>query len=430
MTRGCYMASVDISQAYRSIHINPRQWKYQGLRWEISGQMRYLVDTRLCFGISCAPYIFQTISNFVVKCMRRRGFSHVYAYLDDYILINQSFEQCATAQLTLIRLLHSLGFVIAWKKCNSPTQRIRFLGIILDSVNLKLLLPDDKINPLHHELQFFAHRSRATKHQLQKLCGYLCHCAKVIRGARTFSHRLIQLLKGLPEGNPRIRLTSEFKLDLCWWSRWAPTFNGDACMISRNYGQGPILSTDATLSGFGAVFDKDWVAGGFHADASPPHDYHYLTQEHSHWQNVALPDSTVPNINLYEFIPIQVSICRWGHLWRNKQILCLSDNTQMVQMVNTGKSENSLCMHYIREMFWCCVKFNCHLIARHIPGVTNVIPDLLSRIGEKGGFASLKGTDLCCSKAPDAGQPSLGVGGISLGSKNFEHKELTVEEIY
>lgn len=328
--------------------------------------------------------------------MNRRGILKIFAYLDDYILLDDSFEGCASAQLTLIKLLHSLGFTIAWKKCTSPTRRIRFLGIILDSTSMKLFLPDDKILRLNEELQFFSHKSRATKRQLQKLCGYLAHCAKVIRGARTFSHRLIQLLRGLPDGNPRIRLTHEFMLDLHWWLTWAPTFNGEACLIQKNLGQGPCIATDSTLMGFGAVYNSDWIAGSFLPDVVPS-DYHFLDESHNHWQNFLLPDSPTCNINLCEFIPVYLSICRWGQLWHNKQVLCLSDNTQTVQMINEGKSSNGLCMHYIRKLFWLCVKCNCHLIARHIPGASNVIPDFLSRLIQKGGCTRLHGTDLCCS---------------------------------
>lgn len=58
MTKQCFMSSIDISHAYRSIHVNPEHWTYQGLRWEIGGVTRFLVDTRLCLGISCAPYIY------------------------------------------------------------------------------------------------------------------------------------------------------------------------------------------------------------------------------------------------------------------------------------------------------------------------------------------------------------------------------------
>lgn len=173
---------------------------------------------------------------------------------------------------------------------------------------------------------------------------------KLIRGARTFSHRLIQLLCGLPEGNHRIRLTNEFKLDLCWWSRWAATFNGEACLIEKNWGQGPVIATDSTLTGLGAVHELDWIAGTFNC-TEVPLDYNCLNCIHGHWQTVHIPDYSKGNINLFEFIPIYLAICRWGYLWCNKQVLCLSDNTQTVHMVNVGKSSNLLCMHYIREIF-------------------------------------------------------------------------------
>lgn len=130
---------------------------------------------------------------------------------------------------------------------------------------------------------------------------------------------------------------------------------------------------------FGAIYNSDWVAGSFLCDTRLQ-DQHLLVDEHAHWKTVILPDGAGFNINLCEFIPIYVAICRWGHLWENKQVLCLSDNTQTVQMVNLGKSESLLCMHYIREVFWMCVKFNCHLVSRHIPGASNTIPDLLSRL--------------------------------------------------
>lgn len=53
MTPGCYMSSVDISAAYRSVMINPRDWEAQGIAWTIDGEENYYKDTRLCFGARC-----------------------------------------------------------------------------------------------------------------------------------------------------------------------------------------------------------------------------------------------------------------------------------------------------------------------------------------------------------------------------------------
>ena len=57
----------------------------------------------------------------------------------------------------------------------------------------------------------------------------------------------------------------------------------------------------------------------------------------------------------------------------------LTDNTQVLSMVNTGRSSSVRCMFWIRELFWVSVIHNFHLVASHIGTDDNVIPDFLSR---------------------------------------------------
>ena len=147
-------------------------------------------------------------------------------------------------------LLGDLGFNVSWKKCFPPSQNIRYLGIDIDSIHMTLSLPDDKMDKLHTELEFFNNRTRATKRQLQRLCGIVAHCSKVIRGGRIFSRRLIDLLSGLGPNNPRIRLTSDFLLDIDWWRKFSVTFNGQEKIIRKNFGEGPVLFTDSWATVF------------------------------------------------------------------------------------------------------------------------------------------------------------------------------------
>lgn len=151
----------------------------------------------------------------MVRCLHRRGITDLVNYLDDYILFGDSFESCQYAQKVLISVLISLGFFIAWDKCSSPCRVTRYLGIIFDSIHMQLRLPSEKLYSLHKELVFFKNRTRATLHQLQRLCGLLAHAAKLVRGGRTFSRRLIDKLSGLTE-NKRVRLGSEFHKDILW----------------------------------------------------------------------------------------------------------------------------------------------------------------------------------------------------------------------
>ena len=211
LSPGDYMATIDISAAYRSVSVHPEHWKYQGISWELDGQQRFMLDTRVCFGLKNAPFLYSHISNFVVRCMHRRGYMRIVNYLDDFIVLGDSFQSCQEAQSVLIHLLISLGFYISWKKCTSPSSFTRYLGIDFDSNAMTISLPADKMEKLHNELQFFEGRTRATKRQLQRLCGILSQCGKVVKGSRTFSRRVIDLLKNLSDGNPRVNLTPGFR---------------------------------------------------------------------------------------------------------------------------------------------------------------------------------------------------------------------------
>ena len=86
--------------------------------------------------------------------MARRGFSNIVNYLDDFLIVASSREECLRAQLTLIHLLHSLGFQVNWSKLSGPSQRVKFLGIILDSIVMQAFVPEDKISALEDQLTF------------------------------------------------------------------------------------------------------------------------------------------------------------------------------------------------------------------------------------------------------------------------------------
>ena len=88
--------------------------------------MLYILDKRICFGLRSVPYSFSHISNFVVRCMARRGCHNVINYLDDFILVDDSSDFCQEAQMQLISLLGSFGFEVNWEKCSLPSNTCRY----------------------------------------------------------------------------------------------------------------------------------------------------------------------------------------------------------------------------------------------------------------------------------------------------------------
>lgn len=224
MQPGCSMATVDVVNAYRSVSVNPSDWEYFGISWIFDNERCFLFDTRVCFGLRCAPYLFTRKGEFVKICMARKGIPIIH-YIDDFCVYGGSFDECQKALMQLIVLLGRLGFCISWKKCSSTSQECTYLGLVFNSRNMTISLPQDKLRRLYNEIEFFKHRKGATRKQIARLCGVLSHCARVVRGGRTFSRRVLDLLKGLSQGNPRIHLKEEFRLDIAWWVSWAEHFN-------------------------------------------------------------------------------------------------------------------------------------------------------------------------------------------------------------
>lgn len=432
---GMFMASIDISAAYRSILVHPSQWKYQGISWSVNGEPTYLLDTHLCFGLRCAPYIFTQVSNFIIRCLKRRGFSNCTAYLDDFLVTGETEQQCFLAQQNLIEILRSLGFFIAWDKCISPTQQLTYLGVTFDTTDMSVKIPPDKLSKLHEELNFFSEKKRATLKQIQRLCGVLAHCSKVVKGGRTFSHRIIELLKGWPPNTKRIRLSDQCKYDILWWKNFADIFNGKNLMIAYNFGQGPHFTTDACFAGYGLWTERDWQAGFFDSPSTP--DISSLNSDHTHWVNIHLQDvDSSSNINVLELIPIWLSLIRWGHTWRDLHAVCFTDNTSVMCMVNKGFSVNKKCMVLLRDIFWRCAINNIHLTARHVPGNVNLIADSLSRVKFTQDLSILDHFLLCCSnqgfscRHGQFGQQGGTDRKLSMGGFDPEDAQLPMVEVY
>lgn len=93
----------------------------------------------------------------------------IIPYLVDFLIIADTFAECAAAQQQLISLLISLGFCISWSKVVSPTTREQFLGLILDSVRQTLQSPQDKLKKLAEVCGEYTTAGKVTKVQLQFL---------------------------------------------------------------------------------------------------------------------------------------------------------------------------------------------------------------------------------------------------------------------
>ena len=235
LDEGDFMCVVDISSAYRSVNVNPAHANFQGLSWDFGNGPTLLIDRRLCFGLRCAPKIFNSISNFIMQSAIHLGASRIINYLDDFLIVAPTATTALADRLIVTDLLQHLGFQVSWPKVSEPNQVTTFLGITIDSINMELSLPLEKVEKLKSLLLSLIERKHATKKELERVGGLVSHCSYVIKGGRTFSRRIFDLAALNTRSSTTVPLNMDILADFEWWLAFCYVFNGRGSSPSSYY---------------------------------------------------------------------------------------------------------------------------------------------------------------------------------------------------
>ena len=315
-------------------------------------------------------------------------------YLDDFLVLGHTKEEAQLAQNIVIKILRYLGFYISWAKVTPPSQICRYLGLDIDSIEMELRLPKDKLEKLILSVNTFKDKSSISKKELESLGGLLSHCSHVVDGGRTHSRRFYDLYKVILNNNlKRIKLGLAAKEDLKWWANFAKTFNGKKKIIYPEY-ELPLVS-DSSLKGFAIYKGEEWLAGSWDDSLKLDNDKcnHIISSP-------SFDDYDKTNINELELWPIISGLRVWYPDLKGKSVSIFTDNTQVYHMVRKGTSSNKTCMQWLREIFWICKIYKIRLVPYYINTKNNLVADTLSRLlyikGESEAKKCLNGTGLCC----------------------------------
>ena len=353
--RNCYLAKTDIKSAFRIIPVHPEDRHLLGFKWKGN----YYFDNCLPMGCSSSCQLFECFSTalewIVSNYLPKVGIIHV---LDDFLFVTESKESCQIALDTFVKICKDLGVPLAPEKTMGPSQSLPFVGIQLDTVDMVASLPEDKVVKYVGLLDDFLLRKSVKLTELQSLTGMLNFACGIICPARAFNRRLYDLTIGISKPYYRIKLTKEVKLDLAVWRNFLVDYNYqtfllDYIWVSNNHLQ---LFTDASSTiGFGGVFGKHWFYGL--------------------WSESCLR----LNIALLELYPICLALHIWGPSLANRCININCDNQAVVCIINSCTSKDKFIMILVRKLVYICMHYNILIRAKHISGVSNVIPDLISR---------------------------------------------------
>jgi len=363
-----YLAKVDLKSAYRSVPVHHSNWQALGLQWWFGDdpQPTFMYDTRLPFGSKLAPSIFHRLTQSVRRMLQRRGIHGVIVYLDDFLIVSDTYEECMETLNVLWRLLRCLGFAISWGKVEGPSQAITFLGIHIDSVGFTLELPRKKLGELQVCVKAFRGRKRASLLSLQQLAGKLNWACQVVRGGRTYLRRVLDTIKPLRKAHHKAKLSKDFQADILWWCNFLSVFNGKCLALTFAPTHEVYMDACNTASGFSN--GDDWQYINFQMDMPLVADWH---------------------INCKETLSAILAARRWAHTWANSKVKFFTDNICTRANLIKGTSKNKLLMPFLRELFWLSATYNFHITAEYIPGKFNDIPDAISRLHERGQLERL-----------------------------------------
>ena len=140
----------------------------------------------LC-GLRSAPKIFNSVADALEWILHRFGIQELFHYLDDCITIGSAdLNECAINKEIMTVTCGLLGTPLAQEKCEGPSIIITFLGIEIDTTNMQLQLPKEKLDRLSQLVTEWSIKKSCTKRELDSLIGQLQHAYAVVNPGRSF----------------------------------------------------------------------------------------------------------------------------------------------------------------------------------------------------------------------------------------------------
>ena len=354
MEKDCFMASVDLRDAYYSIPMSVHAQKYLKFTW--GGKLYQF--TCLPNGLCCAPRLFTKLLKPVYSTLRLKGHLSV-GYIDDSYLQGNTFVACQENVTDTVNIFQDLGFTIhPEKSILVPTRKLTFLGFILDSHFMRISLTAGKADSLKAAAQALLLRKSPTIREVAEVIGKMVASFPGVQLGPLYYRQLENdKIKALREnyGNfdrPMV-ISGTARADLKWWINNIQTSYKPIRVAP------PVmeLKSDASHLGWGAVHG-DRSTGGRWTDKEK-----------------------LQHINVLELQAVFFALKVFCKEITNAHVKVFSDNTTTVTYINNMGGSHSLhCNALTRDMWLWCIDKGIWLSAAHLPGSQNIQADRASRI--------------------------------------------------
>ena len=352
--RNCFLASLDLKDAYYSVPVHWSDRKYLRFIW------RNQLYQFTCWpnGLAYCPRRFTKLLKPPLTTLHKKG--HVIAgYIDDLCLEAKTFEEAVLNVIDSTIQFLELGFVIhPEKSVFLPSQRLELLGFCIDSVSMRITLLPEKAVALRSLCENLLGAPRFSIRELARVIGKMVSSFPGVeygplyyRSLEADKTRALRLHKGDFDQH-LTALSPEAERELNWWIH--------NVIVSKNLisrcSPDKVITTDASLLGWGATFESFSTGGTWSLNEK---DHH---------------------INYLELLAVFLGLKSFAKDMRNVHIRLLVDNTTAVALINNMGSSHALaCNKLVRDIWEWCIPRGIWISAAHIPGKLNCQADFESR---------------------------------------------------
>ncbi|CAB4031951.1 Transposon Ty3-G Gag-Pol poly [Paramuricea clavata] len=291
MKPNCYMASIDLKNAYYSVPIHPEHQKYLKFNWK-GKQYRFV-----CFpnGLAICPRKFTKLLKPVYSQLRKNGHISV-VFIDDSWLTSDTYAACVDNIRDTVTLL---------------SETITFLGFLLNSLLMQISLTADKAQKVKQMCQELLANPRPSIRDVARALGtFTASLPGVMYGQ--LHYRWLEIDKTdalkLNKGNldKLMTLSPDAIHDLNWWYTSIPSAHNP---ISHGETQ-VCITTDASLTAWGCSLD----------DVNADENWTPIQAEH--------------HINYLEMLAVFFALKLFSSQISGKHVKVLIDNTTAVAGIN------------------------------------------------------------------------------------------------
>ena len=243
---GDYLFSFDLKSGYHHVNVADIHQKYLGFSWKD----KYFVFTVLPFGLCTACYLFTKLMRPLVRYWRGQGL-RVVVYLDDGLCAVNGLGPADEASQLVQRTQDQAGFVVhpgksVWK----PTQRLVWLGFVVDMSLGQIEVPESKIATLRRLLEFAKQSDRVKAKFLASMLGKIMSMSITFRPVSRFMTRsLYAVMESRQSWCEPLQLSEEAKAELYFWSTSLEVYNAQPIWHSPSAVR--VVYSDASETGYG-----------------------------------------------------------------------------------------------------------------------------------------------------------------------------------